>query len=156
MLTIIGCGNLNRNDDAVGIIIAQRLQQYIRENPNPKVQIYDSGTSGIEVMFQARGSERLIIVDASFTGAQPGAIFKVPGEELAALPKPSFSLHSFRWDHALAAGKTMFQADFPLLVTVYLIEAANLDFGLELSPAVKHSANTVFTELTRLIDQVSA
>ncbi|PMB37119.1 hydrogenase maturation protease, partial [Fischerella thermalis CCMEE 5319] len=25
-ITIIGCGNLNRSDDAVGVIVAQRLQ----------------------------------------------------------------------------------------------------------------------------------
>ncbi len=39
MLTIIGCGNLNRSDDAVGVIIAQRLQKYLAENPHPKVQV---------------------------------------------------------------------------------------------------------------------
>ncbi len=153
MLTIIGCGNFNRNDDAVGIIIAQRLQQYINKNPRPGVQIYDCGTNGIEVMFQARGSTKLIIIDASFTNSQPGAIFKVPGEELAALPEPRFNLHDFRWDHALAVGRKIFPEKFPLLVTAYLIEAANLDFGLELSPPVQHSANIVCTELTTIINQ---
>lgn len=57
MLTIIGCGNLNRNDDGVGVIIAQKLQQYVAENPHPQVRIFDCGTGGIEVMFQARGSK---------------------------------------------------------------------------------------------------
>jgi hydrogenase maturation protease len=152
MLTIIGCGNLNRNDDAVGVIIAQRLQQYMMENNYSQVRIYDCGTAGIEVMFQAKGSKRLIIVDASCTGSEPGAIFKVPGAELEALPEPSFNLHDFRWHHALAAGRRIFQGDFPQEVSVYLIEAGNLDFGLELSSAVQHSANLVFTELTTLID----
>jgi hydrogenase maturation protease len=153
-LTIIGCGNLNRNDDAVGIIIAQRLQQYINQNPHPRVQVYDCGTNGIEVMFQARGSERLIIIDASCTNSQPGAIFKVPGAELAVLPEPRFNLHDFRWDHALAAGRKIFQQNFPLDITAYLIEAGNLDFGLDLSPAVQDSANIVFTELTTIISQI--
>ncbi|BAZ31118.1 hydrogenase maturation protease [Cylindrospermum sp. NIES-4074] len=151
MLTIIGCGNLNRNDDAVGVIIAQRLQQYVAQNPHPNIRVYDCGTAGMEVMFQARGSQTLIIVDASATGSEPGAIFKVPGKELEALPEPSYNLHDFRWDHALAAGRKIFQDDFPQDVTVYLIEAANLGFGLELSPAVERSANVVFEELTELI-----
>jgi hydrogenase maturation protease len=153
MLTIIGCGNLNRNDDAVGVIIAQRLQQYLAQNPHPNVQIYDCGTAGMEVMFQARGSKRLIIVDASATGSEPGAIFKVPGKELEALPEPSYNLHDFRWDNALAAGRKIFQNNFPQEVTVYLIEAANLGFGLELSPVVENSANLVFAELTTVINQ---
>jgi hydrogenase maturation protease len=153
MLTIIGCGNLNRNDDAVGVIIAQRLQQYLAQNPHPNVRIFDCGTAGMEVMFQARGSEKLIILDASCTGSEPGAIFKVPGKELEALPEPSYNLHGFRWDHALAAGKKIFADDFPQQVTVYLIEAANLDLGLELSPVVQHSADLVFAELITIVSQ---
>jgi hydrogenase maturation protease len=153
MLTIIGCGNLNRSDDAVGVLIAQRLQQYLAQHPHPHVRVYDCGTAGMEVMFQARGSKKLIIIDASSTGAEPGAVFKVPGKELEALPEPSYNLHDFRWDHALAAGKKIFKEDFPEEVTVYLIEAENLGFGLELSPVVQHSADLVFEEIIAIIRQ---
>ena len=153
MLTIIGCGNLNRNDDGVGVIIAQRLQQYLAQNPHPKIRVFDCGTAGMEVIFQARGSEKLIILDASCTGSEAGAIFKVPGNELEALPEPSYNLHDFRWDHALAAGRKIFGDDFPQEVTVYLIEAANLDLGLELSPVVQRSADLVFAELITVIQQ---
>ncbi len=151
MLAIIGCGNLNRNDDGVGVIIAQRLQQYPIKQPHPNVRVFDCGTSGMEVMFQARGSTQLIIIDASSTGSQPGAVFKVPGSELEALPEPSYNLHDFRWDNALAAGRKIFKNDFPKVVTVYLIEVANLDFGCELSPAVQHAADLVFEELITVI-----
>ena len=153
MLTIIGCGNLNRNDDGVGVIIAQRLQQYLAQNPHPKIRVFDCGTAGMEVIFQARGSEKLIILDASCTGSEAGAIFKVPGKELEALPEPSYNLHDFRWDHALAAGRKIFGDDFPQEVTVYLIEAGNLDLGLELSPVVRRSADLVFAELITVIQQ---
>ncbi|MBW4612918.1 MAG: hydrogenase maturation protease [Desmonostoc vinosum HA7617-LM4] len=153
MLTIIGCGNLNRSDDGVGVIIAQRLQQYLSQNPYPNVCVYDCGTAGMEVMFQARGSKQLIIIDASATGSQAGAVFKVPGKELEALPEPSYNLHNFRWDNALVAGRKIFQDDFPQEVTVYLIEAANLDLGLELSSNIKHSADLVFEEITTIIKQ---
>lgn len=153
MLTIIGCGNLNRSDDGVGVIIAQRLQQYLTEHPHPSVRVYDCGTAGMEVMFQARGTQQLIILDASATGSEPGAIFKVPSSELEALPEPSYSLHDFRWDNALAVGRKIFREDFPQDVIVYLIEAENLDFGLELSSIVQRSAEKVFQELiSTLID----
>lgn len=152
-LTIIGCGNLNRNDDAVGVIIAQRLQQYLATYPHPHVKVYDCGTAGMEVMFKARGSKHLIIIDASSTNSEPGAVFKVPGKELEALKEPSYNLHDFRWDNAIAAGKKIFKDDFPLIVTVYLIEAANLDFGWELSHAVKHSADIVFEQIKVIIEQ---
>ncbi|MEI6372021.1 MAG: hydrogenase maturation protease, partial [Nostocales cyanobacterium ELA608] len=38
-------------------------------------------------------------------------------------------------------------------VTVYLIEAANLDLGLELSPVVQRSADLVFAELITVIEE---
>ncbi|MFM6107597.1 MAG: hydrogenase maturation protease, partial [Sphaerospermopsis kisseleviana] len=38
-------------------------------------------------------------------------------------------------------------------VTVYLIEAENLDFGLDLSAAVQHSADLVLAELITIISQ---
>lgn len=151
-LTIIGCGNLNRNDDAVGVIIAQRLQQYLATYPHPHVKVYDCGTAGMEVMFKARGSKHLIIIDASSTNSEPGAVFKVPGKELEANREPSYNLHDFRWDNAIAAGKKIFKDDFPSWVTVYLIEAANLDFGWQLSQVVQHSADVVFEQIKVIIE----
>jgi hydrogenase maturation protease len=107
----------------------------------------------MEVMFQARGSKKLIIVDASATGSDAGAIFKIPGRELEALPEPGFNLHDFRWDNALAAGRQIFKDEFPQDVIVYLIEAANLGFGLELTPAVRDAADSVVAEITTIIQQ---
>jgi hydrogenase maturation protease len=147
MLTIIGCGNLNRSDDGVGVLIAQRLQRALNDSPNPNVRIYDCGTGGMEVMFQARGSTALVIIDASSTGSEPGAIYQVPGEVLEQLPDRGYSLHDFRWDHAIAAGRMIFGADFPTDITVYLIEAENLDLGLDLSSKVAQAADQVYSQL---------
>ena len=152
MLTVIGCGNLNRCDDAVGVIIAQKLQEIFKENALSNLHIYDCGTAGMEVMFQARGSQKLIIVDACSTHSQPGTIYKVPGEELEALPEPSYSLHDFRWDHALAAGRKIFKDDFPNDVTVYLIEAENLGLGLEISASLQPSVEKVINSIVEEIN----
>lgn len=156
MLTIIGCGNANRRDDGVGVYVAQRLASALRERPNPRVRVLDTGTAGMEVMFQARGASELVIVDASRSGSQPGAVFRVPGEELAATYTPAYSLHDFRWDHALAAGRRLFGEEFPQDVTVYLIEAQELGFGLDLSAPVRAAAERVIAELRGVIDAFAA
>ncbi len=153
MLTIIGCGNSNRCDDGVGVFVAQSLQACLRRQPRAEVRVFDAGTGGMDVMFQARGARKLIIVDASKTGSEPGAVYQVPGEELAAERAPSHGLHDFRWDHALAAGRAIFRNDFPADVTVYLIEAACLDLGLELSAPVQAAANRIITDLEQLINE---
>jgi hydrogenase maturation protease len=150
MLIIVGCGNSNRCDDGVGVYVAQSLAGEFGQ-ASTGVRIIDAGTGGLEVMFQARGASELVIVDACRTGAEPGAIFRVPGDELASDYTPTFTLHDFRWDHALAAGRRIFRESFPTDVTVYLIEAGSLDFGLELSQAVSSAAGKVIDEITRRV-----
>jgi hydrogenase maturation protease len=153
VLTIIGCGNLNRCDDGIGVIVVRELERWLQRElvPFPEnIQIFDCGTGGMEVMFRARGSRRLILIDASSTGSQAGAVYRVPGEELAQLPEPSYNLHDFRWDHAIAAGRKIYRQDFPEDVTVFLIEAENLGFGLEISATVRSAGDRVLGELREI------
>jgi len=143
MLTIIGCGNPTRGDDGAGVAVARRLIDRFAALPEPDVRVFDAGTAGMDVVFQARGSRALVIVDASASGSEPGAIFQVPGSELESRQAPSFGLHDFRWDHALYAGKRLFKDDFPADVTVYLIEKESLELGLGLSEAVESAVERV-------------
>ena len=151
-LTIIGCGNLNRSDDGVGVVVAHSLGEYVQSHGRADVSVFDAGTDGMGVMFRARGAKRLVLVDASRSGAEPGAIFKVPGGELASDYEPAYSLHDFRWDHALYAGQRIFGASFPTDVTVFLIEAGTLELGCELSTPVSAAAARVTREIEAMID----
>ncbi|CAN5221355.1 hypothetical protein BH10ACI1_BH10ACI1_10220 [soil metagenome] len=153
MLTIIGCGNSNRTDDGVGVYVAQQLQNFLHEKSKENVRVFDAGTGGIDVMFQARGSSCLIIIDASQTGSEAGAIYQVPGEELEREREVSYSLHDFRWDDALFAGRKIFREDFPKDVTVFLVEAAELGYGLELTFEVKNAAETLIERLQKIITE---
>lgn len=153
MLAVIGCGNANRSDDAVGVRVAQALQARLRDRPRDDVRVYDAGTGGMEVMFQARGVRKLVIVDASCSGSEPGTLYAVPGEELEGDHEPSYSLHDFRWDHALAAGRRIFRSEFPEDVTVYLVEAGTLELGLEMSEPVRAAAQKLIERLAQLIDE---
>jgi len=151
MLCVIGCGNITRSDDGAGVLVARRLARHLKRRPHPAVRVFDAGTGGMDVMFQARGADRVVIVDAATSGSAAGAIFRVPGRELEATPDPGFSLHDFRWQHALAAGRRMYGADFPADVTVFLIEAQSLAFGLELCRPVQRSALRVTREILCMI-----
>ncbi len=81
MLVVIGCGNPNRSDDGAGVVVAQRLLA-LPLPPNAPVKIFDAGTCGMDILFQARGARKLIIIDASSSGSEPGAIYEVPETEL--------------------------------------------------------------------------
>jgi hydrogenase maturation protease len=145
MIAIVGCGNLNRSDDGVGPHVISELRA--RRAARDGVRLFDAGTDGMAAMFAARGCRTLIVIDACRSGAAPGAVFEVPGAEIEQTYTPSLNLHDFRWDHALHAGRAIFRNDFPDEVTVLLVEAETVDFGIGLSSVV--AAATV-----KIIDRV--
>jgi hydrogenase maturation protease len=101
------------------------------------LRLVDGGTAGMDVAFQMRGAERVVIVDASATGATSGTVYRVPGSELAELAPPEgLHTHSFRWDHAIAFARWALADACPSDITVFLIEAANVAVGADLSPEV--------------------
>lgn len=156
-LLIIGCGNPVREDDGVGCWVAQQLQQWLAEEPQASVRVLDAGTSGVEVMFAARGVQRLILIDACQGAGAAGEVFAVPGAELADSEPQAIGLHDFRWQHALHVGRQMFGDDFPGCVEVYLVEAETLDFGLQLSAAAERGARSVLARLqTRCREHTAA
>ncbi len=140
---VIGCGNLLRGDDAAGPVFIRRL--WDRGLP-PGIRCADGGTGGMDVAFQMRGVPEIILIDACSSGSEPGEIFRVPGSELEHLPPLSgINLHAFRWDHALAFAHWLLKDEYPDNITVYLVEAEQIEFGAPLSP-------TVDAALTRLED----
>ncbi|MBX9604482.1 MAG: hydrogenase maturation protease [Bryobacteraceae bacterium] len=131
---VIGCGNLLRGDDAAGPVFVRRL--WDRGLP-PGVRCADGGTGGMDVAFQMRGVPEVILVDACSSNSEPGSIFRLPGSEVEHLPPlTGINLHAFRWDHALAFARWLLKEEYPKNITVYLIEAEQLEFGTSLSPAV--------------------
>jgi hydrogenase maturation protease len=150
MIAVIGCGNTNRRDDGVGSAVLRRLAGRGLARAGG-VKLLDAGTDGMAVMFAARGCRSLILIDACRSGAAPGAVFEVPGAELERPEPPSFTTHDFRWDHALHAGRRVLRQSFPDDVTVLLVEAASVELGIELSPAVAEAAVTVADRVETLV-----
>jgi len=136
-VVIIGCGNLLRGDDGVGPILVRYLWE---KGVPPSLRLADGGTAGMDVTYHMRGAREVILVDACQTGAEPGTLFKIPGEEIAELPPlTGINLHAFRWDHALAFGRWFLKEEFPEKITVYLIEAADVSHGAPLSEPVRQT-----------------
>lgn len=131
---VVGCGNLLRGDDGVGPILVRHLHE--RGVPDG-ARLVDGGTAGMDVAFQMRGAGRVVIVDASATGAAPGTVYRVPGVELEHLPPlQGLHTHSFRWDHAIAFARWALGEACPVDITVFLVEAQGVGLGEELSAPV--------------------
>ncbi len=138
---VIGCGNLLRGDDAVGPTLIRHLWE---QGVPDDVTLVDGGTAGMDVAFKMRGARAVRLIDASLTDAEPGTVYRVPGEQVESLP-PLEGLHShqFRWDHALSFARWLLGDEYPEDIAVYLIEAGQTDPGAPLSPAVEAAMHRV-------------
>lgn len=150
-VVVIGCGHLLRGDDAVGPIAIRTL--WSRGVPDG-VRLIDGGTAGMDVAFHMRGARRVILIDAASTGAPPGSVFRVPGEELAELPPlEGIHTHAFRWDHALALATWLLGPQLPRRVDVLLVEVESTALGEPLTPAVSYGMERV---VEIVLDECSA
>ncbi len=147
-IAIVGCGNPVRRDDGVGPAVIRALKNTLSD---PRVALLDAGTDGIAVMFAARGCTSLIVVDAVTGGGEPGAIFEVPGQKLERAYAPSVTLHDFRWNDALFAGRKMYGEVFPEDVVVLLVEASELGLGVELTAPVLAAIPLVARRIEELV-----
>ncbi len=146
-LLIIGCGNILRGDDAVGPVLVRHL---VHEGLPSGVRVVDGGTAGLDVAFAMRGAARVVIVDASATGAAPGTIFRVPAEELGdPPPMDGLHTHNLRWDHALSFGAWLLGPTRPTDVTVYLVEGEGYEPGAPLTERVEDAMHAVARLIAR-------
>jgi hydrogenase maturation protease len=146
-LVVVGCGDPLRADDGVGPLLVRRLRE---DGVPPGVRLVDGGTAGTGIAAQLRGAKRVVVVDASSTGAAAGTVYRVPGREVEDMPPLSgLHTHSFRWDHALAFARWLLGDDYPSDVTVYLIEAADRTAGDELSAPARHGMEQVLGLIRR-------
>ena len=107
------------------------------------VRLVDGGTAGMDIAFAMRGVPRVIVVDASRVGVEPGTVNRVPGEELTDLTPPAGNLHSFRWDQALGFATWLLKDEYPDDITVWLVEGESFEPGAPLTPAVQASVEQI-------------
>lgn len=152
-ICVIGCGNLLRGDDAAGPILIRRLWEL---GTGEHTRLVDGGTAGMDVAFQMRGAERVILIDACTSGEEPGSLFRVPGDAIADLPPPTdIHSHSFRWDHALSFAKWLLKDHYPPSVEVWLIEAESMGHGAELSPRVAKAVEDLSQRLASELEEAA-
>lgn len=140
----MGFGNPCRSDDAIGIYVIEELKKRATEAEN--ITILDMGTGAFEVLFQLKGHNKIILVDAVVnSGEKPGTIYKVPAEQIMRAPQddPMVFLHSIKWDQALSYAKKILREEYPDDITVYLIAVDDTRLEIQLSKNVKAAGDKV-------------
>jgi hydrogenase maturation protease len=124
---VIGVGNGYRGDDAVGLMVAQRLQEEHLDH----VTIVSTTGEGTALLALWQDTDAVVLVDAVCAGARPGTLqrFVVGTEPLPAM----FSRVS---THA-----------FGVALVVYGVEGATFEAGVGLSAAVAAAVPQVIAQV---------
>jgi hydrogenase maturation protease len=151
---IIGVGTAYRNDDAAGLIVAERLRTRLPEGAS----LVTHEGEGVSLMEQLANSEAAVLIDAMCSGTEPGAIrrFDAGAQSSLALPAPMFrhSTHAIGIVQAIELGRAL--GKLPRQVIVYGIEGQNFDAGTQLSPAVESSIGAVTRRVLEEAQQLLA
>ena len=128
---VLGLGNELLGDEGVGVHAARLLQ---REKLPENTRVLEVGTAILDALQDLEGAERIIVVDAMKAGDPPGTVYKIPldccqGSTCIA------SMHGFDIFRVMAL--TALGTTPP--VTVFGVEPAQIDWSMELSPAVSQA-----------------
>ena len=130
---VVGIGSPILADDGVGVQAARKLKDL---GPGGDVDILEIGAGGLALLDYLDGYYRLIILDAIVTGAAPGTIFELKGEDIAATVHFG-GTHEADLPAILTLARKLAMR-IPEVVTVIAVEAADIaTFSEHLTPAVE-------------------
>ena len=135
-VVVIGVGNDFRGDDAAGLLAARRLHAC------RGVRTVEHTRDGLSLMEHWRPTDRVVVVDALCSGHAPGTVFRF---DATAGPVPGdagwVSSHTPGVAEGIETARIL--GRLPATLTVYGIEAAQVDPGADVSPAVAAAVEEV-------------
>ena len=138
-ILIIGLGNDYRGDDAVGRVLARKLQAIAGDN----VRVLEESGEGVALIEAWKGGDFVILIDAVHSGGAAGTAHRF---DAATQPVPGsffhYSTHAFGVAEAVELARALNQ--LPPRLIVFGIEGKNFDSRVGLSPEVKVAAEEVF------------
>ena len=130
---VLGVGSSILSDDAVGIVVARRLEQ--RLGGRDDVDFGVNEEAGFTLLEESIGYDRLVIIDSILTGREPGTVLRFDLSDLGRTIH-SNSPHGMNLATVMELGRAQ-GMDVPGEVMIYAIEVVDtLTFGEELTPAV--------------------
>jgi hydrogenase maturation protease len=142
---VLGIGNPILSDDAVGIMIARKL-----EEKKPDLVVEQTNEAPVSFLDLIVGYDKLIIIDSIKTGqGRPGELYRFKLEDIT--PNADFtSSHGMDIATAFEVGRSV-GCHMPQSVSIYAVEVEdNLTFAEQCTPEV---AAKVSELLQQIIDE---
>jgi hydrogenase maturation protease len=137
-ILVVGLGNPDRGDDAVGAIVAQKLAGRLPAD----VALLVRGSDMLSLIEDWAGFDALVCVDAAVPMGAPGRIHRVDLTTDELPRNMSFtSCHAFGLVDAIRLARTLQRA--PQAIIVYAVEGCCFDGGAPVTAAVAVAAREV-------------
>jgi hydrogenase maturation protease len=138
---IIGLGNALRGDDAVGLVVAQRVRELL-----PGADILELSGEPAELLDAlGDGVEHVVLVDAVTSGALPGTVHRLDASQAALVVEANTTTHGLGLAETIELGRAL--GRLPARLLLYGIEGQDFALGAPLSPAVARAADALVVEL---------
>ena len=129
---VLGVGNIILSDEAAGVRAVEALERgwILPQN----VMAIDGGTSGMEMIEDLSAVDLLIVLDVVKTGAAPGTVVKISGDEIPVFFRNKLSPHQIALPDVLASLELL--DAMPREIMVLGVEFISLELGLEMTPTI--------------------
>lgn len=150
-LLVMAVGNILRMDDGFADAVLNRLAAM--DLPED-VELFDAGTSAIDLMEVFNGRDKMIVLDAVRGGQEPGTLYRFSPQEVEDGALPMNSLHQVGLLETLKLGELV---DCKPKETVVIgCQPEVTDLGIGLSDAVKsqieRASELVLQEINNFFD----
>lgn len=129
---VLGIGNTILTDEAAGVRAVEALERGWKLPDN--VMAIDGGTSGMEMIEDLSNLDLLIVLDVVKTGAAPGTVVKIEGDEIPVFFRSKLSPHQIALPDVLASLELL--DTMPKEIVVLGVEFISLELGMEMTPTV--------------------
>ncbi|MDD2541694.1 MAG: HyaD/HybD family hydrogenase maturation endopeptidase [Desulfuromonadaceae bacterium] len=146
---VLGIGNLVMSDDAVGVLVAQRLQRDYRFADN--VEIMDGGTLGLDLLPKLENITHLIIIDAVETGKEAGTCVRLYGQELPIALQTKISPHQMGLKDLLAVSELT--GHLPKEMVLIGVQPGSIEMEIGLTADVEAQFNVLVSGVLAELDQ---
>jgi hydrogenase maturation protease len=145
-ILVMAVGNILRQDDGFADAVLKRLEEL--ELP-AEIELFDAGTSAIDLMDVFNGREKLIVIDAVRGGQAPGTLYRFGPEQVEAQALPMNSLHQVGLIETLRLGELVDCKPKTTVVIGVQPEATGLGIGLTpvVAGAVERAVELVLREI---------
>lgn len=140
-ILIMGIGNYLMADEGVGVHAAEQLQLM---NWPENVTVLDGGTGGFHLLEYFETHDRVILIDATLDGRQPGTIRKIKPRFAKDFP-PAMSTHDIGLKDMVSALQFM---DKMPAIDLFVVSIASIqDQGIQLTQPIQN----VLPELVAMV-----